>query len=238
MSFVCRKEEIYDRVSAMNRIIRKYQRLSIAEVADIFGTASNYTDARFVRTEEVRANEFRNCERDGLYVFVPTGFVDDARGREYHVSYTDYVSYRTKWNSGQYPYSKATRDAVRDATNEIVSHITPTNVIFNGPATIVQWEDGTKTVVKCKDGDYYDPEKGFMMAMLEKMYGSKTKVKKILTAVTEDEPVRENNKDHACAMAYKVLVNEMEDANADPNYIPSYAAIEEAIGYLGEVLCD
>ena len=47
------------------------------------------------------------------------------------------------------------------------------NVIFNDPATIVFWEDGTKTVVKCQDGDEFDPEKGLAMAIAKKAYGNK-----------------------------------------------------------------
>ena len=47
------------------------------------------------------------------------------------------------------------------------------NVIFNDPATIIFWEDGTKTVVKCQDGDEFDPEKGLAMAIAKKAYGNK-----------------------------------------------------------------
>ena len=58
------------------------------------------------------------------------------------------------------------------------------NVIFNDPATIVFWEDGTKTVVKCQDGDDFDPEKGLSMAIVKKAYGNKgsycNKIKKWL----------------------------------------------------------
>ena len=46
-------------------------------------------------------------------------------------------------------------------------------VIFNDPATIVYWKDGTKTVVKCQKGDDFDPEKGFAMAFLKKCWGNK-----------------------------------------------------------------
>lgn len=46
------------------------------------------------------------------------------------------------------------------------------NVIFNDPATIVYWEDHTKTVVKC-EGEKYDPEKGLTMAITKKMLGNK-----------------------------------------------------------------
>ena len=37
-------------------------------------------------------------------------------------------------------------------------------MIFNAPATIVFWKDGSKTVVKAQ-GDEYDPEKGLAMAI-------------------------------------------------------------------------
>jgi hypothetical protein len=47
------------------------------------------------------------------------------------------------------------------------------NVIFNDPATIVFWEDGTKTIVKCQDGDIFDPEKGLTMAISKKALGNK-----------------------------------------------------------------
>ena len=48
--------------------------------------------------------------------------------------------------------------------------LTITNVIFNNPATIVFWSDGTKTVVKA-DGEPYDPEKGIAMAIAKKTMG-------------------------------------------------------------------
>ena len=58
------------------------------------------------------------------------------------------------------------------------------NVIFNDPATIVFWNDGTKTVVKCQPGDSFDPEKGLAMAIVKKEYGNKgnycNKIKKWL----------------------------------------------------------
>lgn len=48
-------------------------------------------------------------------------------------------------------------------------------VIFNGPATIVFWDDGEKTIVKCMDKDIYDPEKGLAMAICKKVLGDKFK---------------------------------------------------------------
>lgn len=45
------------------------------------------------------------------------------------------------------------------------------NVIFNYPATVVFWADGTKTVVKCAEQDKYDAEKGLAMAICKKVLG-------------------------------------------------------------------
>lgn len=47
------------------------------------------------------------------------------------------------------------------------------NVIFNPPATIVFWQDGTKTVVKCSEHDIYDPEKGIAMAIAKRALGNR-----------------------------------------------------------------
>lgn len=46
-------------------------------------------------------------------------------------------------------------------------------VIFNDPATIVIWADGEKTVVKCQNGEPYDPEKGLAMAISKRALGNK-----------------------------------------------------------------
>ena len=45
-------------------------------------------------------------------------------------------------------------------------------VIFNGPATIVYWIDGSKTVVKTQN-EMYDREKGLAMAITKKALGNK-----------------------------------------------------------------
>lgn len=45
-------------------------------------------------------------------------------------------------------------------------------VIFNNPATIVKWSDGTKTVVKASN-EPFDKEKGLAMAIAKKALGNK-----------------------------------------------------------------
>ena len=44
-------------------------------------------------------------------------------------------------------------------------------VIFNEPATIILWNDGTKTVVKAQN-EPFDKEKGFVMACLKRILGN------------------------------------------------------------------
>ena len=50
--------------------------------------------------------------------------------------------------------------------------LTIKDVIFNPPATIVFWMDGTKTVVKDQGEVFYDPEKGMAMAVAKKAFGN------------------------------------------------------------------
>lgn len=48
----------------------------------------------------------------------------------------------------------------------------PERVIFNPPATIVIWKDGTKTVVKAQEGDRYDRMTGVAMCYMKKALGN------------------------------------------------------------------
>lgn len=53
-------------------------------------------------------------------------------------------------------------------------------VIFNNPVTVVIWKDGTKTIVRAKDGDKYDKEKGLALCVMKKVFGNKSKFNNIL----------------------------------------------------------
>lgn len=60
-------------------------------------------------------------------------------------------------------------------------------IIFNPPATIVFWDDGTKTVVKCMEDQPYEKYAGFAMACMKKMFGSTSRAKAIMKECDEDE---------------------------------------------------
>lgn len=47
--------------------------------------------------------------------------------------------------------------------------ITPKKVIFNNPATIVFWNDGSKTVSKASKEDTFDKMKGFLTCYYKKI---------------------------------------------------------------------
>lgn len=46
------------------------------------------------------------------------------------------------------------------------------DVIFSDPATVVFWDDNTKTVVKTRGEEKYDKEKGLAMAIIKKITGN------------------------------------------------------------------
>ena len=61
-------------------------------------------------------------------------------------------------------------------------HVVPKvkRILFNPPATVVFWEDGTKTVVKCMEGETFSPYYGFIAALAKKIYGSNNAIHKML----------------------------------------------------------
>lgn len=52
-------------------------------------------------------------------------------------------------------------------------------VIFNDPVTVIIWSDDTKTIVRCIEGQPYEPYAGFCAAVVKKLFGSTTRAKKI-----------------------------------------------------------
>jgi len=56
----------------------------------------------------------------------------------------------------------------------------PESIIYNAPRTIVNWTDGTKTVVKCKEGEPFDKYTGFLAALAKKVYGGHNPYKRFI----------------------------------------------------------
>lgn len=51
--------------------------------------------------------------------------------------------------------------------------LTIKKIMYKPPATIVFWNDGTKTVAVCEKEDTYNRELGFALCVLKKKYGNK-----------------------------------------------------------------
>ena len=102
--------------------------------------------------------------------------------KEHYARIGDVVSY----NDVEYVYSGEENGwiAINDYRKEAATMLTHYDrvkpnwlsikkVVFNDPATIVFWGDGTKTVVKCSDNEAFDPEKGLVMAIAKKAFGNR-----------------------------------------------------------------
>ena len=70
--------------------------------------------------------------------------------------------------NGCFDYSNWLQAQIRKKTEPEIK-----DVIFNDPATIVIWSDGTKTVVKCSENDTYNKEVGLAMCIAKKYFGNK-----------------------------------------------------------------
>lgn len=68
-------------------------------------------------------------------------------------------------------------------------------VIFHNPATIVYWDDNTKTVVKCGDDDTFDKEKGLALCYMKRMFDNKGNYNEILKkwCKEKEEPKKETS---------------------------------------------
>lgn len=75
---------------------------------------------------------------------------------------------------------------------------TPKKIIINedSKVTVVMWDDGTKTIVKCSEADQYDPYAAYCAAFAKKCYGTNSQLKKTienLTVVQESKPKKKQN---------------------------------------------
>lgn len=53
-------------------------------------------------------------------------------------------------------------------------------VVFSDRKTIILWNDGSKTIVSCAEGEQFDPYMGFCAAFTKGFFGSKHQVEKMV----------------------------------------------------------
>ena len=88
---------------------------------------------------------------------------------------------------------KFPRDKVAKTKNFYSLNVS--KIIFNPPATIVFWEDGTKTVVKCAAEDEFNEYYGFLAALGKKVYENNGQIKKLIDKKAEWHENKKNKKD-------------------------------------------
>lgn len=64
--------------------------------------------------------------------------------------------------------------------NDMPKSIEPTKIFYQYPATVVWWNDGTKTTVRCMDGEPFSEYAGFAAALAKKMFGTNSAVHRII----------------------------------------------------------
>lgn len=62
-----------------------------------------------------------------------------------------------------------------------------TKIVFNNPATIVFWADGTKTVVKCMEGQEFNEYYGVACAITKRFFGNNSKASAFVEKFKEEE---------------------------------------------------
>lgn len=72
--------------------------------------------------------------------------------------------------------------------------VEPQKIVYSGNRTIVFWNDGTKTIVKLRDGDEFDEYLGFIAAYAKKMFGSTHKLKKLIKSISHYNKKKEPKK--------------------------------------------
>ena len=105
-----------------------------------------------------------------------------SHGENYINDAVDALAYCTHDIQSVRHYAEIINNNNYDQVNQKQLKLNIRKVIFNNPATIVFWLDGTKTIVKKADDEPWDPEKGLAMAIIKKYFGTNKEIKKIILA--------------------------------------------------------
>ena len=98
---------------------------------------------------------------------------DNSYVNTYTKAIADYFSRKDNLTTEDRATAKCLINSVYGAASMNNTSVFLIRVIYNDPATIAFWSDGTKTVVKAQPGDIFDPEKGLAMVIVKKVCGNK-----------------------------------------------------------------
>lgn len=91
---------------------------------------------------------------------------------------------RLKSIEQKYYEGNAERQGKKQKEQKLKSYI-PKQIIYNGPATIVFWEDGTKTIVKRSKKEKDNKYNAFCAALAKKIYGNNSAVNRVVKSGEE-----------------------------------------------------
>lgn len=83
-------------------------------------------------------------------------------------------------------------------------------VMLNEPYTIIIWNDGTKTVVKCHEFDSYDPEKGILACMAKKLYENTNLFKEIIQEYVDFDTHNTESEENECLEQAKKAIDKLQ----------------------------
>ena len=114
-------------------------------------------------------------------IVLTTGIEHNLCGKnlfdEHSTEYQSYEPQKSVWD-------KYREMAIKQEQERRLKKILPRKWVINGPATILFWQDGTKTIVKCNKDDEFDAQKGYLMAFFEKTTGmSKHQIAKLMDEI-------------------------------------------------------
>lgn len=173
----------------MNKLFKHGDRIKISGSAHSYGKKYNYRSGVVVSMcygkYEINIDGFSNhYSTKGNFYFDPDELVPETY-YEKRVLVGDFQTGFSYVDKAELEAHRLEISKQREKFTDMRIPIKQTNfaikkVIFNNPCTIVIWEDGTKTIVKCS-GEHFDAEKGLAMAISKKALGNKSDYYKEMT---------------------------------------------------------
>jgi len=104
-----------------------------------------------------------------------------------YLTFSDLIQptiYKYGLGNSKNDFDEAVAEGVDDELDRIFGDI---RIIYNNPATVVFWGDGTKTVVKLAKGEKFNKYTAFCAALGKKMYGTNSSLNKIVNSGYDQE---------------------------------------------------
>lgn len=160
--FEYKKYRWYVGINVFNRLrdIMGLQTITVTPIGDILGI-------NVVKSYAFEPNEIRLDTKPQYYFDT-----DDSFKRAINSIHVTDAFVTMPRQSGRTTSLKILEETMNKINFNRLHDISIKNVIFNDPATIIFWNDGTKTVVKAEN-EKFDPEKGLAMAISKKVLGNK-----------------------------------------------------------------